>query len=105
MKVLVAPPENTWTCELTCAGYNNSGGGCGAVLKVELADLFHVYGVERNGYRDQCTAVKCCVCGVISCLRVENEPQAHIDNTLPYFRDWIAEKARQEEFTKDGSIG
>jgi len=38
--ILKGRPQTGWAKELTCTGSGNGGGGCGALLLVEAADLF-----------------------------------------------------------------
>lgn len=38
-----------WSAQRKCTGAGNNGGGCGAVLLVEAADLFITRAFERDG--------------------------------------------------------
>jgi hypothetical protein len=56
--------QKGWSIEQVCTGNGNGGGGCGAKLLVERADL---YGTARgyiDGSSDYFTTFKCTLCGV-----------------------------------------
>ncbi len=64
MKVLKkGRPQKDWAAKFVCTGKGNDGGGCGAKLLVEQADLFKQY----SQIRDETTtylSFLCCECGV-----------------------------------------
>ena len=64
MKVLTpGRKQRGWAKEYDCTGAGNGGGGCGARLLVEHADLYHTYSHARNE-TDTYVTFKCGACGV-----------------------------------------
>lgn len=66
MKVLKAgTPQKGWSMKATCTGAGNKGGGCGAKLLVEQADVFMTYSSalsENYSYH----TFECPSCGVLT---------------------------------------
>lgn len=57
--------QKGWSKKCTCTGAGNQGGGCGATLLVEQADLFQT----TSNARDETTyyvTFKCAACGVLT---------------------------------------
>ena len=56
-------PQKGWTKEFACTGDGNGGGGCGAILRISVGDLFHTYRHCRDE-TDIYTTFCCIQCGV-----------------------------------------
>lgn len=68
MKVLKpGRPQFGWAKEFTCTGAGNRGGGCGALLLVERADLFQTMHCARDE-TDYFATFRCGACGVLTDL-------------------------------------
>lgn len=64
MKVLKkGRPQKGWAKELLCTGNGNGGGGCGAKLLVEKADLYQTSSSCRDE-TDYFVTFRCPECGV-----------------------------------------
>jgi hypothetical protein len=59
-------PQKGWAKELVCTGDGNGGGGCGAKLLVEEADVFRTMSNHYDGSTDYYNTFKCCECGVLT---------------------------------------
>ncbi len=57
-----------YSIEQTCTGSNNGGGGCGAVLLVEAADLYITQSHARDESTDYVT-FQCSACGVLTDIK------------------------------------
>jgi hypothetical protein len=57
-----------WAKEFTCTGEGNKGGGCGAVLLVEQADVFCTY-VHCHVDTDTFHTFRCSECGVLTDIK------------------------------------
>lgn len=67
MKVIKKGREQKgWAKEFTCTGGGNDGGGCGAVLLVEQADVFKTYRNSYDGSSDTFATFECCSCRVLT---------------------------------------
>lgn len=64
-------PQKGWSIETRCTGAGNNGGGCGALLLVEEADLFQTTSSARDEV-DYFVTFECCECGVKT--DIENAP-------------------------------
>jgi hypothetical protein len=90
MKILKPGREQKdWAKELTCTGYGNNGGGCGALLLVEEPDL---YLTERHSFdeSDYFVTFKCCGCGTETDLNDGERPSHWTD--LPSKKVWQKEQ-------------
>jgi uncharacterized protein YjdB len=71
MKVLEPGRKQTgWATEAECTGSGNSGGGCGAVLLVEAADIYLTQSGHYGGSTDFYTTFRCPCCKVETDLEV-----------------------------------
>lgn len=83
MKVLKkGRPQKGWSAEIKCTGAGNDGGGCGAKLLVEQADLYKTYTHCRDE-TDEHVTFKCCECGVETDLSRSQCPPYEIVDELP----------------------
>lgn len=65
MKVIRPGREQKgWACELECTGAGNKGGGCGARLLVEQADVYQTHSGHYDGSTDHFNTFRCAACGV-----------------------------------------
>jgi len=65
VKVLEKGREQSgWAAEFICTGNGNGGGGCGAKLLVEEADVYLTSRSSYDGETESFTTFKCCDCGV-----------------------------------------
>jgi hypothetical protein len=74
--------QKGWTKEFTCTGKGNGGGGCGAVLLVELGDLFQTSSSDYGGDTDYYVTFKCCQCGVKTDIPDSVSPKRAIELPL-----------------------
>lgn len=58
-------PQRGWSKELECTGQGNGGGGCGAVLLVEIGDVFETTRCCRDEV-DRFVTFRCESCGVLT---------------------------------------
>lgn len=58
--------QKGWAAEIACTGSGNGGGGCGALLLVEEADLFRTSHTDYGGDTDHFTTFACPECGVLT---------------------------------------
>lgn len=65
--------QQGWSTEVTCTGSGNGNGGCGALLLVEIGDVFET----QSNCRDETTYYTTfkCPCGVLTDLP---NPPAHV---------------------------
>lgn len=89
MKVIKAGrQQHGWSKEFECTGTGNGGGGCGATLLVEEADLFHTSRSSYDGETDYFVTFKCCSCGVLTDIKdyprhARHLPSQHVwENTV-----------------------
>ena len=69
MKVLKPGREQKgWTKKCRCTGRGNGGGGCGAELLVERADVFRTGNSSYDGDRDYFNTFMCPSCNVCTDL-------------------------------------
>jgi hypothetical protein len=61
--------QKGWSTEATCTGIGNGGGGCGARLLVEEADLYQTESNHYDGSTERYVTFKCCSCGVQTDLK------------------------------------
>lgn len=90
MKVLKkGRKQKGWSVELKCTGDGNQGGGCGAKLLVEAADLFlthHYVHVEHDIF----TTFKCAQCGVMTDLPKSVRVPSYVSKEIPQdYRSWL----------------
>jgi hypothetical protein len=65
MKILKPGREQSgWAIETTCTGEGNGGGGCGAVLLVEAADLYITSRDTMGRDYEEFATFQCPTCGV-----------------------------------------
>lgn len=65
MKVIEKGREQCgWSAEVVCTGKGNCGGGCGAKLLVEQADLYLTSSSHYDGSREEYATFRCCECRV-----------------------------------------
>lgn len=65
MKIIKPGREQKgWAKELECTGAGNGGGGCGAVLLVEQADLFQTSRSYMDGETERFATFTCAACDV-----------------------------------------
>ena len=65
MKVLKkGRKQKGWSKEFYCTGVGNGGGGCGAHLLVEQADIFQTSSSHYDGSTDYYRTFECPDCGV-----------------------------------------
>ena len=71
-----------WAKQYTCTGRGNGGGGCGAVLLVEIGDLFHT---SRSCYdeTDYFPTFACVECGVKTDIPEVDLPAGTVVRLLP----------------------
>ena len=70
MKILrKGRPQTGWAKEYTCTGAGNGDGGCGAVLLVEIGDVFET---QRNCMHETVyfTTFRCPECQVLTDINV-----------------------------------
>jgi hypothetical protein len=60
--------QRGWSTEATCTGKGNGGGGCGAKLLVEQADIFETTHTDMKMETDHFATFKCVECGVLTDL-------------------------------------
>lgn len=64
MKVLKkGRPQLPWSCKVKCTGKGNGGGGCGAKLLVEQADLYETRCTDLMGEYESFVTIQCPCCG------------------------------------------
>ena len=78
MKVIKSGPAKSWSTRTTCTGHNRGGGGCGAELQVETADLVNHSWHDLDGTLDSCVMFTCPVCQVETAL--DNVPSQIVTN-------------------------
>lgn len=85
MKVLKkGSGQKGWSVKQDCTGNGNKGGGCGAKLLVEEADLFHTFSSHYDGSNETYTTFKCPECGVLTDIKDDyNVPRG-----LPSLIEW-----------------
>lgn len=77
MKVLErGRDQKGWAKEAICTGDGFGGGGCGAKLLVEEADLHHRETGDGDGGHDYSIAFKCVECGVWTEFKTKDVPSA-----------------------------
>lgn len=82
MQVIKPGKKKTpWSKELKCTGRGNGGGGCGAILFVEKADLFYTEEFEREGGGKRHTGFECPECDTITDISYDCDG-------LPHYGDW-----------------
>jgi len=82
MKVLEeGRPVKSWSTERRCTGKGNRGGGCGALLLVELTDLFRT---ESHALHetDHYVTFECVQCGVWTDLPDSQQPPRRLLSKL-----------------------
>ena len=61
-------PQKGWSKEFECTGAGNRGGGCGAILLVEQADIFPTYR-SALGETETFNTFECSECGVYTDIK------------------------------------
>jgi hypothetical protein len=70
MKVLKkGRKQKGWAIEADCTGAGNKGGGCGAKLLIEQADVFRTTSSHYDGSTDYYNTFKCPDCGVLTDIK------------------------------------
>jgi hypothetical protein len=64
-------PQKGWAKEFTCTGKGNGNGGCGALLLVEIGDVFETQSQCRDE-TDYYVTFRCGSCGVLN--DIDNPP-------------------------------
>jgi len=83
MKVLKrGRKQSGWSIEQKCTGDGNEGGGCGAKLLVEAADLFHTHHYVHVEH-DIFTTFKCPQCGVMTDLPKNLHVPSYVRSQIP----------------------
>lgn len=72
----VLKPGKAWTKEVTCTGFGNGDGGCGAVLEVEIEDLFQTSNTDMAGDTDYFTTFRCMECKLLTDILDKDVPHA-----------------------------
>jgi hypothetical protein len=81
--------QKGWAREIACKGYRGNGGGCGALLLVEQADLFKVHlDGDYTEVGPPSIAFKCPECG--QCTDIDSKFYSGYVQQLPDKRDWEA---------------
>ena len=73
--------QQGWAKEYECTGRGNGGGGCGAILRVEEADLF----ATTSSIRDEieyCVTFRCCSCGVLTDIKKSDVPYSIVNKLV-----------------------
>lgn len=83
--------QKGWAKEFRCTGAGNGGGGCGALLLVELGDLFRTYS-GAGGEDEFFITFQCVECGVNTDIKQysADAPPVYARN-LPSFDAWREE--------------
>ena len=85
MKILKPGRMQTgWAKEKECTGEGKGGGGCGALLLVEVGDLFRTEACHQSDV-DRFVTFKCGACGVLT--NIEDAP-VHLME-LPTYKEWL----------------
>jgi len=80
MKVIKKGREQKgWAKRVKCTGKGNGGGGCGAILLVEQADLYETYSGHYDGSTDTYITFTCSGCGVETDLSWRDVPSSITD--------------------------
>lgn len=80
--------QKGWAGEFTCTGAGNGGGGCGARLLVEQADLFHTHRYDYGGGHDIFTTFQCPQCSRLNDIK---HPSG-IGSIPETYKDWVERK-------------
>jgi hypothetical protein len=92
MKIIEAGrPQKGWAKEFECTGSGNKGGGCGALLLVEIGDLFITESHARDE-TDTFITFECIACGVWTDIPSNDAPK-NTHNFLPYKQWKLIKKA------------
>lgn len=69
--------DNVWKMEHLCTGNGNGGGGCDALLEIELSDLRYYPYVDTGswGSHDSAVLFKCPVCHTLTDLKHSDWPK------------------------------
>ena len=76
--------QDGWTEQYKCTGEGNKGGGCGAVLEVNKADLFHTTRCSLDV--EYFMTFKCCACGVLT--DIDDRETPWYPRELPSHSEW-----------------
>jgi hypothetical protein len=82
--------QKGWSKEFKCTGDGNGGGGCGALLLVEQADVY----TTESHCRDECDTYhtfQCSSCGV------ETDIKEHVPFSAPSKAKWLARRGKEVE--------
>lgn len=84
MKILEpGRPQKGWSITETCSGHGNGGGGCGAKLLVEAADLY-VTQSHCLHETESFVTFRCAACGVLTDLKNPPGPAWQAANANGY---------------------
>jgi hypothetical protein len=87
MKVLKpGRAKSGWADEFECTGAGNNVKGCGALLEVEMSDLFQTGRHCYDGSSEYFVTFKCGHCGALNDIPDDKQPCRYYD--LPARRDW-----------------
>jgi hypothetical protein len=77
--------ENGWSVEASCSGEGNEGGGCGALLLVEQADLFRTSSSARDE-TTYYTTFRCPECHVMTDIK---DVPRHVTSNMKTKHEWF----------------
>lgn len=83
-------PQKGWAKELKCTGAGNQGGGCGALLLVEQADVYRTESHCRDEFSTYNTFT-CQECGV------ETDIKELLHFPVPSKASWLERKGKEVE--------
>jgi hypothetical protein len=72
--------QQGWSAELVCTGRGNGGGGCGATLLVEYADIYLTSSSHYDGSTDTFRTFTCGACGVETDLPENGGPPGPVQS-------------------------
>lgn len=82
--------DNKWKMEHLCTGYGNGGGGCEALLEIELEDLRYYPYVDTGswGSHDSAVLFKCPICQTLTDLKNSDWPKNAGKILTPFTSAW-----------------
>lgn len=78
--------QKGWAREFECTGNGNKGGGCGATLLVEFADVYMTASGHYVGSTDYYRTFMCGTCGVETDIHERHWPPGQV----PTKSEWLA---------------
>lgn len=85
--------QKGWAKEYECTGAGNNGGGCGAVLLVEIGDLYRTFSHARDETSVYITFT-CAACGVETDVKKSDVPSR---DHIPDKKDHPLYKKEEED--------